>query len=231
MSDPISIVRRRIRYWAECRRLERIYRRYAGFTMISLRDYMDNLRLAGSVRGVPGCVVECGVWRGGMSAGLAAILGPGRTYYLCDSFEGLPPAAEIDGLAARQWQNSPDGPNYHDNCRAALETAKEAMALTGAPSVRFIPGWFNATLPDLKLDAPIALLRLDGDWYESTMTCLENLYDQVAPGGLILIDDYYTWDGCSRAVHDFLSRRKAVERIEQAGAVCYLRKAKPAGSA
>ena len=68
------------------------------------------------------------------------------------------------------------------------------------------------------------MLRLDGDWYESTICILENLYDKVAANGLILIDDYYDWDGCSRAVHDFLSDQKLPERIRQSryGGVAYI---------
>ncbi|MEE3093051.1 MAG: TylF/MycF/NovP-related O-methyltransferase, partial [Pseudomonadota bacterium] len=69
-----------------------------------------------------------------------------------------------------------------------------------------------------------SVLRLDGDWYESTISILENLYDKVATNGLILIDDYYSWDGCSRAVHDFLSDQKLPERIRQSryGGVAYI---------
>ena len=62
----------------------------------------------------------------------------------------------------------------------------------------------------------IAVLRLDGDWYGSTMTCLEHLFDKVLPGGIVLMDDYYAWEGCSKAVHDFLSARSATEQIRSA---------------
>ena len=98
------------------------------------------------------------------------------------------------------------------------------MELSGASSFKLIKGWFNETLPGFKPPGPIALLRIDADWYESTMTCFEALYDSVVVGGMILLDDYHTWDGCSRAVHEFLSRRSAVERIRNQGEVGYLRK-------
>ena len=85
-------------------------------------------------------------------------------------------------------------------------------------------GWFEKTLPGVRIDNGIALLRLDADWYESTIACLENLYDQVVPGGIVIVDDYYTWDGCARAVHDFLAHRKVTARVRQwASAICYLR--------
>ena len=61
------------------------------------------------------------------------------------------------------------------------------------------------------------------------MTCLACLYDQISPGGIIVVDDYYTWDGCSRAVHDFLSSRSATERIREFNGVCYIEKRAASG--
>ena len=98
------------------------------------------------------------------------------------------------------------------------------MARAGAKNVALVEGWFENTLPQCRFDEPIALLRLDADWYESTMICLRNLFHRVAPGGLIIIDDYYAWDGCSRAVHDFLSSESAPERIESSSTVCFISK-------
>jgi O-methyltransferase len=200
----------------------RIYERFRRYTMIPVGDYVTNLRLAEEVREVPGCIVECGVWRGGMSAGMATVLGPERNYYMFDSFEGLPPAQPIDGPSAIAWQRNVDAPGYFNNCAAERSEAEQAMNLAGITDAKLIQGWFNDTIPGIRLPEPIALLRLDGDWYESTMVCLENLFDQVAPNGLIILDDYYTWDGCSRALHDFLSRRSATERIRSAGGTCFL---------
>jgi O-methyltransferase len=192
--------------------------------MISRDTYVGNLSLASKVTGVPGCVVECGVWRGGMSAGMAAILGADRKYFLFDSFEGLPPAKEIDGAAALNWQLNKESPLYHDNCTAGEEFARRAMTLSGARSFQLVKGWFDKTLPSFQPPEPIALLRLDGDWYDSTMVCLNSLFERVAPGGLIILDDYHTWDGCSRALHDFLSQRSAPERIHSLDTICYLQK-------
>ena len=190
--------------------------------MIPAHVYRSNLKLASLIANVPGCAVECGVWRGGMSAGIATVLGPSRTYYLCDSFEGLPTAKAIDGNAAIAWQNNTNSPDYYDNCSAPENFAERAMKLAEAPSVHFVKGWFNDTLPSLKTDGPIALLRLDGDWYDSTMTCLTSLYSRVARGGLIILDDYYTWDGCCRAIHDFLSSHSLPDRIRSEDEVCYI---------
>jgi O-methyltransferase len=221
------MVRRAVGEWRRERRHREIFRRFRDFTMVSPSTYCHNLQLAERVRGVVGCVVECGVWRGGMIAGIATLLGPDRDYFLLDSFEGLPPPREIDGPRAIAWQQQTDSSTYFDNCSAPPEMAERAMIRSGAGSFHLVKGWFSETLPALRLPSPIALLRLDADWYESTRTCLDHLFDFLAPGGLLLLDDYYTWDGCSRALHDFLSRRSALERIRNLGEVCYLQKALP----
>ena len=75
-------------------------------------------------------------------------------------------------------------------------------------------GWFNETLPKYP-GKPIAVLRLDADWYQSTMDVLTYLYPHVVQDGVIIIDDYYYWQGCALAVHDFLSANKLAEQIRQ----------------
>jgi O-methyltransferase len=78
-------------------------------------------------------------------------------------------------------------------------------------------------LPHFKSSNEIALLRLDGDWYESTMDCLKYLFPKVVQKGIIIIDDYFTWEGCSKAVHDYLSSIKSTSRIYTSpGGVCYI---------
>jgi O-methyltransferase len=208
------------------REYSRLYRCFKEFTMIREEIFKSNLALASRIKTLEGCVVECGVWRGGMIAAIAALLGPDRTYYLFDSFEGLRPAQAIDGEAALEWQRNTDSPLYFDNCKAPYEIAYKSMTLSGARKFNLVKGWFNETTPQHRVGEPIALLRLDGDWYESTMVCLENLFDRVVPGGLIILDDYYTWDGCSRALHDYLSRKSATERIQSFDGICFLVRSK-----
>ena len=216
MRHPFRAVLRRIN-------ARRIAYKYRAYTMVPKRALIDNLLLAGRVSQLPGCVVECGVWRGGMTAGIAEILGPDRHYYLFDSFEGLPPAQEIDGAEAIRWQREGTSPHYHDNCAAEIAFARKAMAMSPATRVTFKQGWFQDTLAGLVPAERIAILRLDADWYESTIQCLEALYQYIAVGGLILIDDYYTWEGCAKAVHDFLSSHKLPDRIRHsASGVCYI---------
>src|SRR5277367_6523138 len=196
-----------------------IYRKFHAYTMIHEAKYVNNLELCFEYKGIPGCVVECGVWRGGMSGGMAQVLGAGRKYFLFDSFEGLPPAKEdVDGRAAVVWQSRTESPTYYNNCSAAEEEAEAAMKLSGATSFSLVKGWFNQTLPGFTPPSEIAVLRLDGDWYDSTRVCLENLYPHVAPGAIVIVDDYYNWDGCTRAVNEFLAgiaSPNAVPRLRQ----------------
>ncbi len=193
-----------------------VYRRYSKYTMVPQKDYVDCLALVAKYKNVNGCVIECGVWRGGMIAGIAEVLGKDRRYYLFDSFEGLPDAKEIDGPGALAWQANKESSNYYDNCKAEMEWSQKAMQIAHASNTTFIKGLFDDTVPAFQPKEPIAVLRLDGDWYDSTMVCLENLFPHVMAGGLIIIDDYYAWDGCSKALHDYLSRHKRSERIIQA---------------
>lgn len=189
--------------------------------MLGRVNYVMNLLLVHRyVVNLPGCVVECGVWRGGVSAGIADVLGSNREYFLFDSFEGLPRAKEIDGKAAKRWQANTTSPGYYDNCTASEEVAQRTMNRSAAAHFTLVKGWFEQTLPKFVPPSPIALLRLDADWYESTRLCLERLYPYIADHGLVIIDDYGPWDGCARAVHEFLCRQSQngsarVPRLQQ----------------
>jgi hypothetical protein len=201
---------------------QRLYDKYKPFTMIRPTAYVNNLAVVNEYRDVPGCIIECGTWRGGMIAGIAELLGPDRQYFLFDSYQGLPPAEAIDGRAAQAWQQNKDGEFYHDNCKAEESSARKAMTLSGARQVTVVKGWFNQTLPSF-VPPKIAILRLDSDWFESTLTCLEALYPHMSEEGVIILDDYYTWDGCSRAVHHYLARHGYAARISQTHGICTIR--------
>ncbi len=202
---------------------DKIFRDFKNFTMISQKLYVENLHVARTFAAdVDGDIVECGVWRGGMSAGLAKILGTGRKYYLFDSFEGLPEAKEIDGAEALTWQKNVGGDTYFNNCKAEIDFAEKVMKGTKVDFELKI-GWFSESLPEFKSENEIALLRLDGDWYDSTMDCLKYLFPKVAKKGVIIVDDYFTWDGCSKAIHDYLSIIKSSSKIYTSpGGVCYI---------
>lgn len=163
---------------------------------------------------VAGDFVECGVWRGG-SAGLMGLAmrkfskSPARKLHLYDSFEGLPAPSKHDGeIAERYWQTTTTP--LHDSserCVAGIATVRTLLfdSLRLQPETVVIhQGWFQETLADLS-EGPskIAVLRLDGDWYESTKVCLEALYARVSPGGAVILDDYYCWEGCRAATDEF----------------------------
>lgn len=204
------------------RKYLKIYKKFVDFTMIGEKTYVANLELAKQFAGIHGAVVECGTWRGGMIAGIADLLGQNREYHLFDSFEGLPEVKEIDGVKAKKWQTSKNPEDYYDNCKALVEDALNAMnrAKINAPSI--VKGWFNETLPQAKFSEGIAILRMDADWYDSTMDIFKNLFHQMNKGGVILVDDYYYWEGCTKAVHDFLSMHKLTEKIRTHKGVCYI---------
>ena len=191
-----------------------LYKKYKDFTMIPEQLFVSNLDLCHHYRHLEGHYVECGVWRGGMSAAISEILDRNKTIHLFDSFEGLPPVQEIDGKEAQAWQTDVNSPKYLDNCRAEESYAKQALALAGCENYKIYKGWFNQTLPNFT-GRKIGILRLDGDWYDSIMDCLDNLFPQVLIGGIVLLDDYYTWDGCTKAVHDYLSKTKSPSRVHQ----------------
>jgi len=200
-----------------------IAERYRQHSMCPRHTFVDNLMIAQRWAPPGGDVVECGVWRGGMIRGLADMLGSDRTYHLFDSFEGLPPAQEIDGQAAIAWQQDTASPLFHDNC-SADESHARALFKGSSFDVEFHRGWFEDTIPKYRPGRPISVLRLDCDWYESTMTCLRGLGPHLAPNALVLVDDYYDWDGCARALHDYLAETSSPMRIRQSGwfGTCYL---------
>lgn len=206
---------RRLRYFL-------IFNYFRHFTMIPRKTYVANLELCRHYKKIEGDIVECGTWRGGMIAGIAKVFGNTRTYHLFDSFEGLPEVQEIDGLKAKELQQNRGG--LFNNCTADYEDAVKAMQKAQVNNVLIYKGWFNETMKDLSIPNGIAILRLDGDWYESTMTCLTNLFPLIKIGGLIIIDDYYTWEGCTKAVHDYLSSQKSACAINAYKGVCYITK-------
>jgi hypothetical protein len=198
------------------------YLRFKKFTMIPKFTYKANLELVSKFRRVPGSVVECGTWKGGMIGGMVNILGRDKRYYLFDSFEGLPEVKEIDGPDAKAWQSDKNGASYFNNCTADEADARTAMRLSQAKYFEITKGWFNETLPDFFPPEGISILRLDGDWYDSTMDCLVNLFPKINKGGAVILDDYYTWEGCAKALHDYLSVNKLPYRIQSYKGICYI---------
>lgn len=203
-----------IRHNKELERYRSLYAKYQPYTMIHQDHFALNLELCNAFKHIEGDYVECGVWRGGMSAAIAEVLGKQKSIHLFDSFEGLPPAKDIDGKEALAWQQNTSSPAYFDNCSAEESFVHEAMKLAKHAHYKTYRGWFEKTLSTYEKN-PISILRLDGDWYDSIKTCLNHLFPFVVPGGLIILDDYHTWDGCAKAVHDYLSESQSPSRIYQ----------------
>lgn len=176
-------------------------------TMIGRRR-MNNLEFClGRILadGVPGDLIETGVWRGGATIFMRGFLKAhgvaDRMVWVADSFAGLPPPslAQDAGydLSPRHWPSLAVG----------IEQVQDLFRRYGLldDQVRFLKGWFKDTLPNAPIDR-LALLRLDGDLYESTMDALVPLYDKVSPGGYVIVDDYTSCPPCGRAVEDFRAR-------------------------
>jgi O-methyltransferase len=156
-------------------------------------------------RRIPGCLVECGVWNGG-SAGMAAVaLDDSRDVWLFDSWEGLPEPGDFDTSVTGIRREKGWDLGSIDNVERLLF---HKLSIDQS-RVHVVQGWFEETLrAHRRKVGAIALLHLDGDWYESTKCCLEELYDQVSPGGYIIIDDYGYWMGCRKAVDEFLEANR-----------------------
>jgi hypothetical protein len=161
---------------------------------------------------IPGAFVECGVWKGGSSAVMGLAIRharQNRDLHLFDSFEGLPEPTEKDGAEAKEYSGGRASGTLTsvNQCKAGLEGVRTFLLdlLKFDPArTHFHVGWFQNTLPVIapKL-GPIALLRLDGDWYESTRLCLDHLYPLLSPGGVVILDDYNTWSGCRKATDEY----------------------------
>jgi len=155
---------------------------------------------------VPGDFIETGVWRGGatilMRGVLAAYGDVDRRVFVADSFAGLPPP-DAESFPA----DAGDAHHTMDQlvvCRSDVEDNFRRFALLD-DRVVFLEGWFKDTLPGAPIDR-IAVLRLDGDMYESTIEALESLYHKVSYGGYLIVDDYFLAP-CAQAVHDYRARR------------------------
>lgn len=182
-------------------------------TMIGLRR-MDNIQSCLEqviADGIPGDCIETGVWRGGatifMRAILAAYQVTDRTVWVADSFQGLPKPNLAQFPADHQWQEF--------GFKLAISEAEVRRYFDQYQllddQVRFLPGWFKDSLPTAPIEQ-LALLRLDGDLYESTWQVLNALYDKVSPGGFVIVDDY-NLDSCRQAVHDYREQHNIQEPI------------------
>ncbi|MDQ2067255.1 TylF/MycF family methyltransferase [Xinfangfangia sp. CPCC 101601] len=170
---------------------------------------LENLRMLTEralARGIPGDLIETGVWRGGACILMRGILAAhgvkDRKVVVADSFDGLPPPNPKSFP-----QDRDDTHHTFRQLAIPLEQVKTNFAAYDLldAQVEFLKGWFRDTLPGQR-GRKWALIRLDGDMYESTLNGLENLYDSLSPGGFIIVDDYGAIAACRQAVDEFRAK-------------------------
>ena len=166
--------------------------------------------------GVPGVIVEAGTARGGSAIVLAAAKARERPMKVYDVFGMIPPPGEHDGADVHERYakiaagaaKGVGGETYYGYRDDLYGEVAESFSRLGVPldenNVELIRGLFEDTID---LDEPVAFAHLDGDWYESTMTCLTRIAPQLSPGGRIVLDDYSKWSGCRAAVDEYFAGR------------------------
>lgn len=186
----------------------------APYTMTSRERVATLVRAVDYVvdQSIPGDLVECGVAAGGSSMAMAlALLAKGvtdRGLWLYDTFEGMPEPGPHDigryGTNAIHTYRKRRADGKSTWINIPLETVRENMARTGYPPARvtFVPGKVEATLPE-RAPERVSVLRCDTDWYESTKAELEVLWPRLSPGGIVLFDDYYRWQGSRKAADEY----------------------------
>jgi len=162
---------------------------------------------------IEGDFVECGTYKGGSAAVIAHYMKAHRHLWLYDSFQGLPPATEVDGADAQEWTGK---------CYGTETEVLELMKAAGVPENRFtlMKGWFNETFKE-HLPEKVAFLHCDADWYDSVLLVLETFYPRMENGAVIVLDDFGAWEGCREAFYDFCQKHNVkplLERVAQAQA-------------
>lgn len=181
-------------------------------TMLPL-ERLDNLRHcieAVIADRIPGDIIETGVWRGGAMIFARGILKAlevnDRTIWVADSFEGLPKPDEARFPIEAKTHSGVVMTSLYKHFAASLEEVQGNFSAYGLldERVRFLKGWFKDTLPRAPIER-LAVMRLDGDYYESTHDALVNLYPRLTPGGFLIVDDYgeESWTYCRKAVDEF----------------------------
>ena len=182
-------------------------------TMAGIRrlDHLTECTRTVIEEGIPGDLVETGVWRGGssilMRGALAAYGDTERLVWVCDSFQGIPDPVHAADLESEVVN--------HSDLIVSLEQVQRNFARYGLldDQVRFLEGWFSDTLPTAPIEQ-IALLRMDGDQYVSTMDTLNALYPKVSSGGFVVVDDYGNIAACRQAIAEYRETHGITEPIQ-----------------
>ena len=184
-------------------------------TMIGI-PRLDNLQFCVETAlqdGIEGDLIETGVWRGGAIIFMRGILKAygvtDRMVWVADSFEGLPAADR-----GRYPKETSMDLHMAGDLAVSLEQVQSNFARYGLldDQVRFLKGWFRDTLPAAPIEH-LAVMRLDGDLYESTMDALVSLYAKLSPGGFVIIDDFNALQCCNDAVADFRSTERITAQL------------------
>ena len=223
LNNRYSISRARLRDAGGYRLAQRL--RGEGLTFLpqmALLDLRERV-LAIEESNTPGMLIEAGCALGGSSIMLAASKNPQRALKVYDVFSTIPPPSEKDGedvtaryqLIVEGKATGFDGDVYYGYQENLEQKVAETFERFGysvqSNSISLIPGLFQDTISP---DGPVALAHVDGDWYESVKVCLERIWPELSPGGVIVVDDYDAWTGCRLAVDEFISGRENV-RIER----------------
>ena len=168
---------------------------------------------------IQGDILEAGVWKGGATILMAALnkyYNTNKKVYACDSYEGLPKTSnytEDHIVNGTNWQS------YAVSLEEVKENFDKYKLLDN--DVIFVKGFFEETIPKLEV-GDLSLLRLDGDMYTSTIVCLDELYDKVVKGGVIICDDYgWKEAGSGRAIDDFREKRNITSEMKYSAYFCY----------
>lgn len=204
----------------------RAYEPCRPYTMVSVeRAFAAYEAVRHVVRsGIPGAIVECGVWRGGLAMLAARTLlelGEQRTIYLYDTFEGMPKPDDRDVRVSGGTKALAKWEQQDKWCYASEEEVRKHVLSTGYPECRvvFVRGKVEDTIPAI-IPEQIAVLRLDTDWYASTAHEMAHLYPRLVAGGVLLLDDYGYWGGAQQAVEDYFAAngpRPLLARTDNAG--------------
>lgn len=198
---------------------ERAYGNCRSFTMVSKDRQIHQYDAIQYVvkAGIPGAILECGVWKGGsMMMAAYSLLDAGcrdRDLYLYDTYAGHPqPDAERDvdihgKHLVEEYRKRQSSDGFSDWARVSIEEVEANMRSTGYPSekIHLIKGKVEDTIP-AKSPQQIAILRLDTDWYESTLHTLDHLFPRLAVGGVLIIDDYGHMKGAKMAVDEYFAK-------------------------
>lgn len=175
---------------------------------------LAELAIANEANGVEGIVVEAGCALGGSALVIASAKSPERPFYIFDVFGLIPPPSSKDGadvheryrLIAAGEASGIDGQKYYgyesDLQRKVTQTFTEFELDLADHQIHLVPGRYQEVM---QIETPVALAHIDCDWYDSVLTCLTQIAPNLSPGGTIVIDDYYVWSGCRKAVDDYFS--------------------------